>query len=218
MRVSTYMTRLVALMLLISMNVFAQTANPSSGMLAMKGKKKSQPSVPDNKIMLIAFPYKGETLPLVTLNEFCVTASRTFKSEKDRLAYMRLKTNVKKAYPYAVLASVKIKEYDAILNNMPESKRAPYLKKAEAELKTQFESDLKNLTMSQGRILIRLINRETGMTTYKVIKDYRGRISAFMWQSLGLLWGNNLKWKYDPSKGEDMLIEEIIQQIQDGEV
>ena len=72
--------------------------------------------------------------------------------------------------------------------------------------------------MTQGRILIRLINRETGMTTYKVIKDYRGGFSAFLWQSLGLLWGNNLKWTYDPTKGEDMLIEDIIQQIQDGEV
>ena len=88
----------------------------------------------------------------------------------------------------------------------------------EKELKAQFEGDLKKLTMAQGKILIRLINRETGMTTYKVIKDYRGGFNAFMWQSFGLLWGNNLKWKYDPTQGEDKLIEEIIQQIQDGEV
>ena len=169
-------------------------------------------------VMVVAFPYKGETLPTVTLNDFKLSATRTFKSEKDRLAYLKLKRNVRKAYPYAVLASIKLREYDAILNNMPENKRAPYLKKAEAELKTQFEGDLKNLTMTQGKILIRLINRETGMTTYKVIKDYRGGFSAFMWQSFGLLFGNNLKWKYDPSKGEDKMIEEIIQQIQDGEV
>ncbi len=101
---------------------------------------------------------------------------------------------------------------------MPEKEQAPYLKKTEKELKEQFEEDLKNLTMNQGRILIRLIDRETGKTTYKVIKDYRGTFSAFVWQSFSLLWGNNLKWKYDPTKGEDMLIEEIIQQIQDGEV
>lgn len=171
-----------------------------------------------NTLLVTSFPYHGETLPLITLKDQSVVSNRIFKSEKDKQAYLKLKRNVRKAYPYAVLASVKLREYDAILNNMPESKRAPYLKKAEQELKIQFESDLKKLTMTQGRILIRLINRETGMTTYKVIKDYRGGFSAFMWQSFGLLFGNNLKWKYDPSKGEDKMIEEIIQQIQDGEV
>ena len=183
-----------------------------------KASIKAVAAAPENNIILTAFPYKGDTLPLVSLREFNVIAARTFKSEKDRLAYFKLKRDVRKAYPYAILASVKLREYDAILNNIPENKRAPYLKNTEKELKVQFESDLKNLTMNQGRILIRLINRETGKTTYKVIKDYRGIFSAFIWQSFSLLWGNNLKWKYDPSKGEDKLIEDIIQQIQDGEV
>jgi len=173
---------------------------------------------PENTILLTAFPYKGETLPMITLGEFPVIATRTFKNQKDMLAYLRLKRDVRKAYPYAVLASVKLKEYDAILANIPENKRAPYLKKTEKELKEQFESDLKNLTMDQGKILIRLIDRETGKSTYKVIHDYRGTFSAFIWQSFAVLWGNNLKWKYDPSQGEDKLIEELIQQIQDGEV
>ena len=196
---------MILLLLLVSVGVFAQSKNLTV-------------TAPQNNIMLTAFRYNGETLPMVTLKEFPVVAARSFKSEKDKLAYFKLKRDVRKAYPFAILASVKLKEYDAILANIPENKRAPYLKKTEKELKEQFEKDLKNLTMGQGRILIRLINRETGMTTYKVIKDYRGGFSAFMWQSLGLLWGNNLKWKYDPSKGEDKLIEEIIQEIQDKEV
>lgn len=184
----------------------------------VKAPEVKQEPVNVNKILLTAFQYNGETLPMITLRESPVVAKRVFKSEKDKLAYLKLKRDVRKAYPYAVLASVKLREYDAIMNNMPENKRGPYLKRTEKELKTQFESDLKNLTMNQGRILIRLIDRETGMTTYKVIRDYRGTFSAFMWQSFGLLFGNNLKWKYDPSKGEDKMIEEIIQQIQDGEV
>ncbi|HEY4800158.1 MAG TPA: DUF4294 domain-containing protein, partial [Bacteroidia bacterium] len=126
--------------------------------------------------------------------------------------------DVRKAYPYAILASVKLKEYDAALADLSKRKQTLYLRKTEKELKDQFEEDLKNLTTDQGKILIRLINRETGKTTYKVIKDYRGTFSAVMWQSLGFLWGNNLKWKYDPTQGEDQLIEEIIQQIQNGEV
>ena len=204
----TYKGIAIVLLLFFYVGSFAQPSDQGKG----------SPASFEDKIMLISFPYKGETLPLVTLKDFSVTANRTFKNAKDQQAYLKLKRDVRKAYPYAILASVKLKEYDAILNNVPEDKRAPYLKKTEKDLKTQFSSDLKNLTMNQGRILIRLINRETGMTTYKVIKDYRGGFSAFLWQSIGLLWGNNLKSTYDPSKGEDMLIEGIIQVIQDGEV
>jgi hypothetical protein len=196
-------TRLVSLVILLFLI-------RSSGVFA-------QPSAEKN-IMVPSITIDGEELPTLTLKEVPVVANRVFKNQKDLLAYLKLKRDVKKAYPYAVLASIKLKEYDAIMANIPENKRAPFLKKTEQELKDQFEADLKNLTVNQGKILIRLINRETGMTTYKVIKDYRGTFSAFMWQSLGLIWGNNLKWKYDPSKGEDMLIEGIIQEIQDKEV
>lgn len=189
----------VLILLLISFDIYAQHQDQKN-------------------IMVPAFPYQGETLPTITMNDCKIVSSRRFKSDKDLQAFLRLKRNVRKAYPYAVLASVKLREYDAKLASIPEAKRDAYLKKAEKELKAQFEGDLKNLTMAQGRILCRLINRETGMTTYKVIKDYRGGFSAFMWQSLGLLWGNNLKNKYNPSKGEDKMIEEIILQIQDGEV
>ena len=209
MKQFTYITWLVsAFLLLISVAVFGQSAT----------KEKGGPSVDENKIMLPAVNVNGEALPTVVHTEVPVFAARTFKSDKDRLAYFKLKRDVRKAYPYAVLASVKLREYDAILANIPENKQAPYLKKTEKELKEQFESDLKNLTQGQGKILIRLINRETGMTTFKVIKEYRGGFSAFIWQSFSILWGNNLKWKYDPSHGEDLLIEGIIQQIQDGEV
>jgi hypothetical protein len=179
---------------------------------------KHAESMPEDNILLKTIQYDGETLPLITLNEIQIGAQRVFKNAKAQQEYYRLWRDVHQAYPYAVLASIKLKEYDAILANVPEKERTPYLKQTEKELKTQFESDLKNLTMNQGRILIRLINRETGMTTYKVIKDYRGTFSAFIWQSFAILWGNNLKWKYDPTEGEDKLIEDIIQQIQDGEV
>lgn len=215
MKNSAYIVKFISVMFLLFISSFSFSQSKKSQ--SKTHLVKSEP-VYENKIMLPALAYNGETLPLVNLPKCDVVAERTFKNEKDKAAYLKLKRDVRKTYPYAVLASIKLKEYDAILANIPEKKQAPYLKKAEKGLKEQFEKDLKNLTMTQGRILIRLINRETGMTTYKVIKDYRGGFSAFMWQSLGLLWGNNLKWKYDPSKGEDKLIEEIIQEIQDKEV
>lgn len=171
-----------------------------------------------NNILIPVMPFNGELLPTITIKEFKCVAERVFKNEKEKQAYLKLKRDVRKAYPYAVLASVKLREYDAVMASMSEKERGPYLKKAEKELKEQFEADLKNLTVNQGKILVRLIDRETGRSTYKVIKDYRGAFHAFMWQSIGLLWGNNLRSKYDPSRGEDKLIEEIIQEIQDNAV
>lgn len=210
-------SRVVPAMILLFLLVSIKGLSQSKKNKAKKPEVVMEP-IPENNINLKAFQYNGETLPLITLNEIQVIAPRIFKNEKVKQQYFRLWRDVHQAYPYAVLASIKLKEYDAILANIPEKERDPYLKKTEKELKKQFESDLKNLTMEQGRILIRLINRETGMTTYKVIKDYRGTFSAFIWQSFAVLWGNNLKWKYDPTQGEDKLIEDIIQQIQDSEV
>src|ERR1035437_5649918 len=204
---------IILLALFVSVNGFSQSKKNKT-----KNPEVVAEPIPENNITLKAISYNGETLPLVTLNEIQVIASRIYKNEKEKQQYYRLWRDVHEAYPYAVLASIKLREYDAILANVPEKQRGPYLKKTEKELKDQFASDLKNLTQNQGKILIRLINRETGMTTYKVIKDYRGFFSAFIWQSFALLWGNNLKWKYDPTQGEDKLIEDIIRQIQDGEV
>ena len=75
------------------------------------------------------------------------------------------------------------------------------MKKAEKELKKQFEKDLQDLTITQGRILIRLRDRETSNTTYKIVKQLRGGFSAFMWQSLAVLFNSSLKSQYDPSSG-----------------
>lgn len=208
-RISIAKCSSISVILLLSLNLFAQKKSVST---------TETPAANVNTVLVSAMVFNGEVLPTITMKEFKVVAERTFKSEKEKQAYLKLKRDVRRAYPYAVLASVKLKEYDAIMANLSEKERGPYLKKAEKELRQQFEEDLKKLTMNQGKILIRLIDRETGKSTYRVIKEYRGTFQAFMWQSIGMLWGNNLKTKFDPTKGEDKLIEEIIQEIQDNVV
>ncbi|MFH1004166.1 MAG: DUF4294 domain-containing protein [Bacteroidota bacterium] len=212
---SIYIIRMISAMILlalfISVSTFSQNKKDKTPVANTKPIFK-------NKISFPFFHYNGETLPLITLSDFDAVTARAFKNEKEKQTYLKLMRDVRKVYPYAILASVKLREYDAILVNIPEKKRSSYLKKVEKELKMQFESDLKNLTINQGRILIRLINRETGMLTYKVIKDYRGSFSAILWQSFAFFFGNNLKTKYNPTSGEDKLIEEIIHQIEDEEV
>lgn len=160
--------------------------------------------------------YQGDTIPYMVLSSVTVSADRVFKNKRQKAKWDRLKYNVKKVYPYAILAAAKLKEYDRILAMMPESERPRYTKMAEKQLKDEFGEELKNLTMSQGRILIKLIDRESGKTTYNVVKDMRGSFSAFMWQGVALMFNSSLKDDYDP-KGEDKAIENAIMLIEAGE-
>ena len=162
-----------------------------------------------------AIVYEGDTIPFVTLQPIVCYTDRIFTSRKQKTAWDRLKYNVKIVYPYAILAAAKLKEYDRILAAMPEKDRKIYTKLAEKQLKDQFGKELENLTTTQGRLLVKLVDRETGKTTYTIVKEMRGSFSAFMWQSLALMFSSNLKDEYD-AQGEDKNIEQAIRLIEDG--
>jgi hypothetical protein len=159
----------------------------------------------------------GDTVPSIQLQEINIYAEFSFKNKKRYEEWTRTKYNVKKVYPYAILAAAKLKEYNLILEKMPNQKmREAYMKIVEKELKAEFEEPLKNLTMTQGKILLKLIDRETGNTSYELVKELRGGFQAFMWQSVARLFGSNMKSEYDP-KGEDILIERAIKLIEAGQ-
>lgn len=159
----------------------------------------------------------GDTIPYVVLPVVETSSDRIFKNKREKAKWERLRYNVKIAYPYAIMAAARLKEYDRILSQFANLKeREIYTKDAEAHLKKEFGEDLKKLTVSQGRILIKLIDRETGKTTYDVVKDMRGSFSAFMWQSVAIMFNSSLKYDYD-SKGDDQLIETAIKLIEDGQ-
>jgi hypothetical protein len=159
----------------------------------------------------------GDTVYIASIEEVQVTTDRVFKSKADERTFWRLVHNVKKAYPYAKLAGVKLQELNEHYLEMDsKKKKKEYARKVEEELKAEFEGELRKLTISQGRILLRLVDRETGSTTYDIVKDFRGGLSAVFWQTVAKLFGSNLKSTYDPTKGEDKTIEQIIRQIEDG--
>lgn len=159
----------------------------------------------------------GDTVPSIRLSDIWVYAEYTYKNKKQYEAWSRTKYNVKKVYPYAILAAAKLKEYNRILEKMPDEKlRKAYMKTAENELKAEFEEPLKNLTITQGRILLKLIDRETGNSSYELVKDLRGGFQAFMWQSIARIFGSNMKSEYDP-KGEDIMTERAIKLIEAGQ-
>lgn len=159
----------------------------------------------------------GDTVPSIRLPEVWIYADYNYKNKRQYEAWSRTKYNVKKVYPYAILAAAKLKEYNIILEKMPNEKlRKAYMKTVEKELKAEFEEPLKNLTMTQGEILLKLIDRETGNTSYQLVKDLRGGFQAFMWQSVARLFGSNMKSEYDPD-GEDIMIERAIKLIEVGQ-
>lgn len=158
----------------------------------------------------------GDTFPVKYLGYYTVVAERQFRNPLEAKRWARLKHNVKKVYPYAKLAAVKMEEYaEEIASAETERERKKFYKEIEKSLLEEYEGEMRSLTMTQGRILIKLIDRETGNTSYNVVKEFRGGFSAFFWQGLARVFGQNLKSEYDPD-GEDRDIEAVVQLIESG--
>ncbi len=135
-----------------------------------------------------------------------------FKNDNERNAYFLLKRRVLKVYPYAIIAKQELNKIEVALENIPKRrKKKRYTKKVAKWVKEEYTEKLKNLTMSEGRILVKLIYRETNTSSYEILKSYRGGFNAFFWQTMARFWDNNLKTKYDPENiREDMFIEHIL--------
>ena len=162
---------------------------------------------------------KGDTVYYSRLPEIVVRAPRKFKNAAEERQYWRLVYNVKKTYPYAKMAGQKLHALnEQYLQIASEKERKAYSKKVEDELKAEFEGELRKLTVTQGRILMRLVDRETGNTTYEILREFRGSASAIFWQEIAKIFGSNLKTRYNPSSGEDRTIEQIIGQFEEGSI
>ena len=160
----------------------------------------------------------GDTTLIVYLPEVDIDLMQRYLQITDTRQGRRLASNVKKVYPYAKLAGAKMQEYDSLLANISnKAERNRLMKQAEQEITDQYTEELKNLTITQGLILVRLIDRETGSTTYQVVQELRGKVRAFFYQGFARLWGYNLKTEYDPHNNpEDDEIETIMTLLERG--
>ena len=141
----------------------------------------------------------------------------SFKSNKERKRYNKLERDVIRVYPYAVLVGSLLQEYSAVMDSIFELsffKRRKEKKKVftaiEKQLITTHGKQVRRLTKNQGRIFIKLVDRETDFTSHQIIKDFRGFFIAGFWQLTARLFGHNLKSNYNPEFGEDKLIEHIL--------
>jgi len=153
------------------------------------------------------------TNPYVDLSEVVVLPSVKFKTYDDYIAYYRLQRRTIKVYPYAKLAAERLTVLNQRLANI-KRKRAKkrYTKQVERYLEGEFKDELKKLTRTEGRILIKLIHRETGATAHELIKKLRNGWRAFIYQTTAKMFDINLKTTYNPTDDEeDALIEHILQ-------
>lgn len=152
----------------------------------------------------------NELIPWIALPEILIIDTRIFRTPEERVKFNRLRYNVLKVLPYAMFARKRYAQLQrdlAVVHGRKEKKML--IRAFESEIKNMFNKEIKNLTITQGGILIKLIDRETGNSSYDLLKDMKGGITAFFYQSVARVFGNNLKNQYDPEEDRD--IESIIQ-------
>jgi hypothetical protein len=163
----------------------------------------------------------GETLPEVEIKEVSVIAPGRNNAKKTQAYYSRynrLVFNLKVVYPYARVVRSRLMQINGELKGLKSDKdRRNYIKDVEKQVFNQYEGEISQLTITQGRLLIKLIDRETQNTSYDLIKQYRGGLNAAFWQGIARFFGTNLKEGYDPF-GEDAVIELIVQDIESGRI
>lgn len=151
----------------------------------------------------------GIMIPWIQLNDVPIIAARIFRTPEERAAFNRLRYNVLKVMPYALFAKRRYEQLERDLITTPEKKEQKALvKQCDKEIKDMFNREIKDLTITQGQILTKLIDREVGRTTYDIVKQTKGGFAAFSYQIIARVVGHNLKSTY--SVDEDRDIEAII--------
>jgi hypothetical protein len=158
----------------------------------------------------------GDTLPHVDIREVPILPPFLFKNRFQERQYWRLVYNLKKVLPYSKIVAATVMQVESKLGTVNTDKeRRKFIKSMEDSLWNLYEPELRKMTITQGKLLFKLVDRETSNSTYFWIDSYRGSVSAFFWQGMARLFGTNLKSKYDPN-GEDKLIEQIVTYIEKG--
>jgi hypothetical protein len=172
--------------------------------------------VPTVKVGKVLF--QGDRVQYMEMNNVCVYPHLTFKNKKQAKAYMRLVTNVKKVLPIAKEARQLLFETTEILETLPtkEAKDA-HIKKVESEIFRTYKPKMKKLTYSQGKLLIKLIDRECHSSSYEMIQAFMGPFRAGFWQTFAWAFGASLKKQYDP-EGVDRLTERVVLMVEAGQI
>ena len=156
-----------------------------------------------------AVVYEGDTIEAKVLAGVYVYS---YAKLSAKAKWTRLRNAVYVTYPYAKRASVILNDVTAHIAGKDKAYASVYINSREKEIKKQFTDPITNLSIYQGKILMKLINRETGNNCYNILKEFKGGFTARFWQTVAFFFGSNLKQPYDPN-GEDAEIEKIVKEV-----
>ena len=160
----------------------------------------------------------GETLPEIAIDEVQVNRKMSIGDRFQWWRYRRLVFNVRKVYPYCVVVRESLSTVnDTLMKITDDRERKKYLRDYEKKVFEDYEDDMRSMTITQGRILIKLVDRETQNSSFELIQEYRGPVTAIFWQGIARIFGTNLKDRYDP-EGDDYLIERVVNEIEAGRI
>ena len=188
---------------------FAHTQAPTDA-----GLQKTKVIVP--KGFQLAVIEGKDTIPMIFLKEVIVFPPLVFKNNKERQEYDKLVRDVKRALPYAKLVYNTLIETYEYIQTLPDDKsRDAHLKKMEKELFRDYKPELKKLTLTQGKLVLKLIDRECNQSSYQLVSAFLGKIRASFWNLFANMFGASLKTDYDP-KGKDAMTERVVQLVERG--
>ena len=188
------------------------------GIFACKGLYAQEINSQPDAYMVPVSIYKGDTIPAITLRNIYVYPEMTFRNKRHEKYYWRLVRNVKKTLPIAKeIKQIVIETYEYLETLPDEKSRNQHIKAVEKGLKKQYTPRMKKLTYSQGKLLIKLVNRECNQSSYQLVKAFIGPFKAGFYQAFAALFGASLKKEYHP-EDEDKMIERIVQLVENGQL
>ncbi len=196
----------IGILLLISVNVPAQ--EPASPNIRM--------AIPEGHVRGVIDG--NDTIPFVRLPNIYVFPELKFKNEKERQKYNKLVRDVKRTLPYAKLIYETLIETYEYIETLPDEKaKKKHLKRMEKELFKEYKPELKKMSLSQGKLLIKLVNRECNQTSYELAKAFLGGFRAGFWNIFAGMFGASLKSEYDPT-GKDAMTERVVLLVECGAI
>ena len=200
-------------LLSVSLMTQAQEQKTAEQVLAEMDSPTFVPTVKVGKVL-----HEGDSIQYMEMNNVYVYPQLTFKNKKQAQSYMRLVTNVKKVLPIAKEARQMLIETTEFLDMLPDDKaKSEHIKRVEADIFRTYKPKMKKLTYSQGKLLIKLIDRECHSSSYDMIKAFMGPIRAGFWQVFAWGFGASLKKEYDPT-GTDRLTERVVLMVEAGQI
>lgn len=187
-------------LMIISVTSFSQTGQDSFMEFKPKAKKK-----------VISFlVLDGDSIPIYQIDQVVI---KPLKDSQAMYDFKKLRRNIIKVLPYAKLAAFKLQLMEDNLKKIEKKRdKKKYMKQVEKEIKKEFMKEMRNLTMSQGKLLLKLIHRETGKTTWEIMGNYSNNLDKFFWQAIAKTYNSSMKVKYDPQR--DYQIDFIIRKLE----